>query len=353
MKILILGGAGFMGSNLASHLNRSGHSITVMDNLVRAGVEYNLPTFHKESIQFVRGDIRCVEDFNKLDGGYDVVLLLAAQPSAVNYSNPTFDITNNTMGVLNTLEYIRGSGAGLIFWSTNKCYSGEVCNAIPYFEKAKRFEWLAQDPSTHYWGWSPLGFNEDLSIDGKDRSIYGVSKAMADILIQEWSDAYDIPSIINRLSCQSGPNQFGMAEQGWVTWFAIANELGLPIEIFGFEGKQVRDNLYVSDLCQLISKQIEKLSNYRGEIFNVGGGRENSLSLLEAIDTIEGLTSKKFSNIKFHQKERRADQRIYISDISKVSEEFGWVPTISPYESYRLIVEWVKEHKEILGELHL
>ena len=353
MNILILGGAGFMGSNLALHLNRAGHTITVMDNLVRAGVEHNLPAFHKESIQFVRGDIRCTEDFNKLDGGYDVVLLLAAQPSAVNYSNPTFDITNNTLGVLNTLEYIRGSEAGLIFWSTNKCYSGESCNSVPYFEKAKRFEWLAEDPSTIYWGWSADGFNEYLSIDGKDRSIYGVSKAMADILIQEWSDAYKIPSIINRFSCQSGPNQFGMAEQGWVTWFAIANELGLPIEIFGFEGKQVRDNLYISDLCSLIEKQITKLPNYCGEVFNVGGGREHTLSLLEAIVIIEDLTSKKFSNIKVHPKERRADQRIYISDISKVSEEFGWAPTISPYESYKLIVEWVKENRSILEGLHL
>lgn len=353
-SILILGGAGFMGSNLALHLTKLGYSVTVMDNLVRAGVENNLEEFKKHSIKMVRGDIRNPEDFNKLEDIYDVVLLLAAQPSAINYSNPVFDITNNSVGVLNTLEFIRGSGAGLIFWSTNKCYSGRLTNSIPYMETDLRYEWLPTLKSDNLpIGWSPKGFNEQLSIDGKDRSIYGVSKAMADILIQEWSDAYQIPSIINRLSCQSGPRQWGLAEQGWVTWFAIANELGLPIEIFGFNGKQVRDNLYVGDLCDLIVKQIEKLPNYYGEIFNVGGGISHNLSLLEAIEIIEELNSKKFSYIKYNPKERRADQRIYISDISKVSSHFDWSPTTSVKNSYIQIIEWVKENKKVLEKMHL
>lgn len=350
MNILVLGGAGFMGSNLAIHLNNLGHRITVMDNMVRTGVENNLPRFKKYDIEFVRGDIRCPEDFNKLRGNFDIVLLLAAQPAAINYANPVFDITNNTMGVLNTLEYIRDSGAGLIFWSTNKCYSGKTCNIIPNVEQDTRFIW--SDKNYQYNGWSPKGFNEKLSIDGKDRSIYGVSKAMADVLIQEWSDSYDIPSIINRFSCVSGPYQWGIAEQGWVTWFAVANELDLPIEVYGFKGKQVRDNLNIKDLCSLIEKQIDNISKYRGEVFNVGGGVNNTLSLLESFEIIHRLNNKRFNSITFLDEPRRADQIIYMSDITKVSKEFDWSPMVTPEEGYIDIIEWVKDNKVILEQLY-
>lgn len=803
MNILVLGGAGFMGSNLAIHLNNLGHKITVMDNMVRNGVENNLPRFKKYDIEFVRGDIRCPEDFNKLRGNFDIVLLLAAQPAAINYANPVFDITNNTMGVLHTLEYIRNSGAGLIFWSTNKCYSGQVCNTVPYVESDSRYVWANRNHI--HTGWSEIGFNENLSIDGKDRSIYGVSKAMADVLIQEWSDSYGIPSIINRFSCLSGdtsiktdmgdfklkdivnnsnvltnngfnktstgafkngikkvynittkggfsikstddhrfytpsgyrqikdidygsyveilpnhqsrvpvtnlpdavviseqnyidflsnekfnfstsfinravstlksknllplkfnnpniykiiklvgycfgdahirqanfvrpdnkknattitcqiydkddenlnlikneieslgfycsdintqeltslrpngqiisgtskkisissvpfnallvllgvptgkkaskeflvpeyimsahcdikaaflsglmgsdgttpnvvlrtrkgkeryelrqisftqckneqyhdnavsflnqlsqlflefdipttqnigfpyenkdgsiskayelrissgkqnyinfskigyaynkqrqrnlsficefiktnlniqyynswifrrtkmtsspdmmwdqvlskdligeeevydmtvpelshfianqfhvhncvsgPYQWGIAEQGWVTWFAIANILDLPIEVYGFKGKQVRDNLNIKDLCSLIEKQIANIQKYRGEVFNVGGGINNTMSLIESFGMIEELTSKKFNNISFLEEPRRADQIIYMSDITKVSKEFNWSPQVSPKEGYVDIIEWVNENKKILEGLY-
>lgn len=353
MNILVLGGAGFVGSNLCLHLNNAGHKVICFDNLVRNGVENNLTELKQSGVEIIRGDIRNIEDFNKITIKPDCVLLCAAQPSATNYSNPVFDITNNTTGVLNTLTKVREWDAGLIFWSTNKCYSGELCNSIPLKEMAHRYH-PDFDKEITLTGFGSGGFNEKLSIDGADRSIYGVSKAMADILIQEWSDAFDIRSIINRFSCLSGPRQWGLAEQGWVTWFAIANELELPIEIFGFKGKQVRDNLYISDLCALIDKQIESLSDgaYYGEVFNVGGGLKNIISLQDAIYFLEEENGKKFKNIKIHEKPRRADQCVYFSDISKVSRQFNWSPKVSPTDGYKLILQWVKENKTILERMY-
>lgn len=338
MNILILGGAGFVGANLGLHLKERGHSIMAADNLVRRGSEMNLTELKNNGVNFIHLDIRNKEDFNKIGDNYDCVLLCAAQPSAINYSNPEFDITNNTVGVLNTLEFCRKELTPLIFWSTNKCYSGEICNSNNYLETESRYDDLS------------AVFDERTPLFGKDRSIYGVSKLMSDLMIQEWSDAYGIPSIINRFSCLAGPRQWGLAEQGWVTWFAIANELELSIEIYGFGGKQVRDCLFINDLCALIEKQITAVSSYQGEVFNVGGGEENTLSLLEAIRILE--RNKKFSNIKYIDETRRADQRIYVSDITKVSRAFDWSPTTNIESGYSQILDWVKQNKTKLESMY-
>lgn len=202
-KILIIGGAGFVGSNLAYYLKDYGYNITVLDNLVRRGVENNLPEFKLKGIDFIHGDIRNPEDLNNIKN-INIVLNCAAQPTALNYENPTFDITNNTLGTLNVLEFCRRNGCGLIFWSTNKVYSGEVCNSLKldFTTSNTRFYW---DKSiSPFQGFNRFsGFSENLSIDGKEHSIYGVSKVMADLMVQEWASAFNIPSIVNRFSCLS------------------------------------------------------------------------------------------------------------------------------------------------------
>lgn len=354
MKITIFGGCGFVGFNVAKHLAAAGHKVTVADNLVRRGSELALPKLKKLGIEFVHCDVRNKEDFIGL-GTPHVVLNCAAQPSAINYSNPEFDITNNTFGTLNILEYARRCQAAVILWSTNKCYSGKLVNSVPRKVVDQRFVW-----DTHFSngtshgvnfgmvGWSMKGFNEDLSVNGVDHSIYGVSKIAADLLVQEWSDAYKIPAICNRFSCLAGPEQWGKAEQGWVTWFAIANELELPIEVFGFSGYQVRDCLFIGDLCRLIEKQVNQPRHY-GEFFNVGGGTKISTSINEAINLLSN--NKQWKEIKSGP-ERRADQAIYISDITKVSQEFGWEPVISMEQGYEEILKWVKTNKELLKEIY-
>lgn len=349
MKLLIIGGAGFVGANLALKFKEDSYDVHVLDNLVRRGSEQNIPIFKEKGIKFIHGDTRNKEDFNALEN-YDVILDCAAQPSAINYTNPNFDITNNTYGVLNVLDYCRERESGLIFWSTNKCYTGEVCNAIDTEVKGNRLVWSNYAKQCD--GFDPdYGFNEELTVNGKDHSIYGVSKIMADLMIQEYADAYNIPAICNRFSCLAGPNQWGKAEQGWMSWFAIANVLRLPIDVIGFGGYQVRDFLFIDDLYELINKQIKALPFYKGEVFNVGGGMNFNTSINEAISLIEQ-NYNKFVLINSVNEQRRADQSIYISDIRKVSNEFDWNPTISLENGYEQIFDWVYDNYQTLESLY-
>jgi len=264
MRILILGGLGAIGSNIARHLNQF-YDVHVMDNLVRYGVHHNLAEFKKLGIRFFHGDVRCKEDFVRLPGCYDVVVDCAAQPTAVDgYNNPQYDYTNNTDGVINTLEYIReGNASSLIFFSTNKVYSADMINRAPRKLEKNRWVWdwgivSGDDGEPEMWfpdgyrapdGFYPAsGYSADLTMNGAEKSVYGASKAAADIFVREWSHAFNIPVVINRFSCLAGPYQWGKPQQGWVAWWMIAAHLGLPIEYIGWEGAQVRDVLFTDDI---------------------------------------------------------------------------------------------------------
>ena len=349
MKILIIGGAGFVGANLAVRFSADGNEVISMDNLVRRGSEFNIPRLKKAGVKFIHGDTRNKEDFQIL-GKVDLVLDCAAQPSAINYENPNFDITNNTFGVLNVLDYCRSNGAGLIFWSTNKCYTGEVCNAVDLIKLDTRYEFDRMGKTVP--GFDPVkGFNENLTPNGKDHSIYGVSKIMSDLMIQEYADAFKIPAICNRFSCLAGAYQWGKAEQGWVAWFGIAQKLGLPITIYGFNGYQVRDYLFIDDIYNLIKKQATAIKDYNGEVFNVGGGRDFSTSVNEAISFIE-FSYGKFSEINIDNTPRRADQIVYITDNTKVKDTFDWKPVINLEQGYKQIYSWINDNIETLKNLY-
>lgn len=339
MRILIIGGMGFIGANLCQYFAFGGDTVVAFDNLVRRGSELNIKSLKKIGIEFIHGDTRNPEDLNHLSGKFDVILDTAAQPSAcTGYSNPTFDITNNYLGLLNVLEYTRKTNSKLIFWSTNKVYSGEHINTISLQETKTRYT-------------SNVLIAEDTPVDGGSHSIYGLSKLCADLTCQEWSKAFDIPIIINRFSCLAGPGQFGKAEQGWITWFVIAALFNLPIDIYGYKGKQVRDVLFMSDIIRLIDLQIRELPNLRGEVFNVGGGDRINTSLLECISLIEKLAGK---NIKktIHNKIRTADHCVYISDIARVTLFFKWYPTCSMKEGIEDIIRWVKYNQKELKWLY-
>lgn len=349
MIILIIGGAGFVGANLAVKFAADGYSVKVMDNLVRRGSEYNIPRLKKNGIKFYHGDTRNKEDLLNV-GSSDIVLDCAAQPSAINYENPNFDITNNTFAVLNVLDYCRNNNAGLIFWSTNKCYTGTVCNYPELVKLETRYDFKTDGRKIE--GFDPIkGFDERLTPDGKDHSIYGVSKIMADLMIQEYSDAFKIPAICNRFSCLAGPYQWGKAEQGWVAWFGIANYLKLPICIYGYDGLQVRDFLFIDDVYKLVSKQVKSINNYYGEVFNVGGGRDFSVSIKEAIMFLEEKYNK-FTRIDYVPDERRADQIVYITNNEKVCKEFNWKPETNLSTGYDQIFEWIKKEQKTLIELY-
>jgi CDP-paratose 2-epimerase len=349
MNILIVGGAGFVGANLAFKLKtETRFNITVLDNLVRRGSECNLIKFKRLGINFIHGDVRNREDILTLPP-YDIVLDCAAQPSAVNYKNPAFDITNNTYGVLNLLEYCKLNKSGLIYWSTNKCYSGTVCNKPIIETKQHRFVFKEQ---LDFEGFNyKTGFSENLSIDGGDHSIYGMSKVMGDLMIQEYANAYGIPAICNRFSCLAGPNQWGKSEQGWVAWFIIANYFNLPVTVYGYNGHQVRDYLFIDDVYTLILKQCNSLHSYHGEVFNVGGGSNFTISIKEALNLLENTYNK--MNITYIDNVRRADHAIYISDTRKVKKAFSWEPSITAENGFKQIWEWVDNNQSVLKSLYL
>lgn len=347
-NICILGGAGFVGSNLAFFFAERGYKVTVIDNLVRRGVENNLPIFKKKGISFFHGDIRNKEDLVNIPE-HCTILHCAAQPSAINYENPEFDLTNNLAGVINVLEHCRKTKNPIIFWSTNKVYPAVHTNSQSKFIVGSRLKWHNDRELVNEF-WDPMyGFNENTPISGKDHSIYGASKAAADILVQEYSDAFNFGAIINRFSCLSGPNQWGKAEQGWMAWFVIAKHLNLPIDIYGFDGNQVRDYLLVEDLCELIHKQIEQMDFIpRASVYNVGGGNQFNISINEMIDF---LGRKNFKHIVNHPATRRADQAIYISDIAKVCQHFDWKPKLD-IKVYDKIDRWVIDNKSTLERMY-
>lgn len=340
-KILICGGAGFVGANLAIHFSAD-YEVTVLENLVRRGSELNLPDFKGHGINFVHGDIRNPEDIR---GDYDVILECSAQPSATaGYANPMFDFHNNTVGLMNVLEHARKTKTAVIFWSTNKVYSGDRINAIPATKEPTRYSWTHRD----------IGINEGCDIDGGQHSIYGLTKAMSDLACQEYWDAFNVPTIVNRFSCLAGPRQWGKTEQGWVSWFVIANHLGFPVKICGWGGKQVRDVLFIDDVCRLIDTEIAVLLNQPerateevcGQVFNIGGGWANSISILEAFDRL-GLNDSSEM-----EPERKGDHRIYITDYSKAKRVFGWEPRVGLDEGFAQIEKWVVDNKTVLEALY-
>lgn len=359
MKILITGGAGFVGSQLAHYLRRRGNDIVCMDNLVRRGTEINLGPFKEAGIEFVHGDVRNREDFANLPSGIDAILEASAQPSAtMGYANPLFDVTNNTLGLIHVLEHARAKNLGVVFWSTNKVYSGDKVNTFARKEEATRWVWDQAAIHDAYPSGLPPGFDprhgisESFTVDGGQHSIYGLSKIMADLACQEYADAFDVPVVVNRCSCLAGEGQFGKSEQGWVAWWAIAHKFGLPLQYIGWKGKQVRDVLFVEDLARLVELELKSLDKVKGRVFTVGGGHGTTLSLREATALVEkkmGTTTR----VLEIEAPRKADHCIYISDIRNVQRELGWTPRVGIDQGYDRILKWVEEHERELKRLYV
>jgi CDP-paratose 2-epimerase len=355
LKVLITGGCGFLGSQLALYLRERGHGVVVMDNLVRRGSESNIGPLQRHGVTFVHGDVRCIEDFSCLPSGIELICDASAQPSVVaGYANPMFDLTNNTIGVIHVLEFAREHRCPLIFCSTNRIYSSDRINALPRRESATRLEWDSTawrnlPAESRPPGFDPeFGVSEDFSLDGSGRSIYGVSKLMADVVCQEYADAFDIPVIVNRLGVISGAGQFGKVDQGWVVWWAVAGWFGLPLKYIGWCGKQVRDILFVEDVCRLVNLEISQIGRLRSGVFNAGGGVANSLSLIEATLSLEKRLNRSIE-ISYVETPRKADTVIYITDNRKVERMLGWKPQVSLSEGLDSILAWIRENETELS----
>lgn len=347
MKILVTGGAGFVGSHAAEYYANKGDEVIVFDNLSRAellGYEisnamYNWNCLKRyEKIELVKGDIRDAEMIKDAAKGVDVIIHTAAQTAVTtSLEDPRTDFEINAIGTFNVLEAARSSKNNpcVIFCSTNKVY-GDNVNKIAVVEREKRYEFADEKYKK--------GIPEDFPTDLCEHTPYGASKFAADVYVQDYAERGEIDAAVFRMSCIYGTRQFGVEDQGWVAWFTIATLLNKPITIFG-DGEQVRDVLYISDLVKAFDAFVQKRDSIRHGVYNIGGGIENTLSLLELLDILEKQTGIK-NNIKYDSW-RLSDQKIYVSDISNVQNQLRWKPNITVEEGINKLVSWVQENKKL------
>lgn len=336
-RILITGGAGFIGCNLADFFLKKGCRVTIFDNLSRKGTEKNLEWLrsnHKTGLDFVEGDIRDFSSVMSTVEDKDIVFHTAGQVAVTtSIKNPREDFEINALGTLNVLEAARKSSSDpvIVYCSTNKVY-GDNVNRIPLVEKEKRYEFADPEYAN--------GIPEDFPTDADEHTPYGSSKYAADLYVRDFSAIYGLKTITFRMSCIYGIRQFGNEDQGWVAHFVISSFFNKPIVIYG-DGKQVRDVLFIDDLVKAFELACERIEKTKGKVYNIGGGVNNTLSLLELLDLLRSFgLNPRYTFDDW----RPADQKVYISDVRK-AKEFGWEPRIPPEEGVRRLLSWVKENR--------
>jgi CDP-paratose 2-epimerase len=355
MRLIITGGCGFVGFNLAARLKRCGHTVTAVDNLARRGSEINLPALKALGIEFIHADIRNWDDVAHLPRPVDVLIECSAQPSVVSgFSRPLYDFNTNVMGAVHCLEFCRLNNAGMIFLSSSRIYASNKMNALPREEKETRWDWAPKaDFATQVKGFDPVrGIGADFDLDGPTKTIYGASKAAADFFCQEYCSAFKLPIIVNRCGVLAGEGQFGVVGQGWLTYWAMAGVFDRPLTYYGHKGKQVRDVLFIPDFCSLIEKQLAQLETLSGGVWNVGGGRENSLSLIEATSLVDRMLGKEIAT-SYTDQAREADVVIYITDNTSITRDLNWAPNTGVEQGLERIIRWVNDNRTSLQEAGL
>lgn len=352
MRILITGGAGFVGSNLAlAYRERFADAeIVVLDNLRRRGSELNIPHFRAHDIRFQHGDIRSIDDLQDLDGTFDLMVEASAEPSVLAGLNgaPSYVIQSNLVGTLNCLEYARQRVGGVVFLSTSRVYSIRPLREMKLTEAATRFEIDAEQSIA---GLSTRGVSEEFPVN-LPRSIYGATKLASELMIQEYVDTYGMRAVINRCGVIAGPGQFGKVDQGVFTLWVANHYFGKPLRYTGFggQGKQVRDLLHPHDLFELLLAQYDQLDAIRGSIYNVGGGREVSTSLLELTGHCREATGRE-TTIGSDLTTSPVDIPLYISDSRVVEERFGWRPRQDVRAIIGQIAGWLSENERELAPI--
>jgi len=345
-NVLVTGGAGFVGSHAAEYYAKKGSDVTVLDNLSRVDTletadesratgAYNWEYLQSElpSITLIEEDIRNEERLEEIVEGHDAIVHTAGQVAVTSsLEDPRNDFEVNAEGTFNILEAARkaDSDPAVAFASTNKVYGNNV-NEIPIREENDRY-WY-DDPSFE------SGVPESLSIDDCEHTPYGVSKLTGDLYVQDYARRGVVDAAAFRMSCIYGPRQFGNEDQGWVAHFILSTLRDEPLTIFG-DGKQVRDVLYVKDLIRAYDAFLSDPED-KPSVFNMGGGPENTTSLVELLDQIETETGKR-TTISYDEW-REGDQKVYVSDISRASEELAWQPEVSFDAGVRKFLDWAEE----------
>jgi CDP-paratose 2-epimerase len=348
---LITGGAGFVGSSLAIRLKEDRNDVRViaMDNLLRRGSELNLSRLKACGVEFLHGDVRNSADL-ELDIKVDCIIECAAEPSilAGYHTSPKYVTSTNLVGTLNCLELARRDSADFIFLSSSRVYPYSIINALKYQETPTRYE-LHQEQDVA--GVSENGFSEEFPLTGL-RSLYGATKLASELIIQEYLDMYKLRGVINRCGVLTGPWQMGKVDQGFVTLWVARHIFGGDLNYLGFEGvgKQVRDILHVDDLYQLLKLQLDRLDDINGQVYNVGGGREVSVSLSELTSLCHDVTGKSINVIGVPEP-RPADILLYLSDFAKVKAHLGWMPQKPPIQIVDEIAKWISDNKALLSSV--
>ena len=333
---LITGGAGFIGSNYVHRLLKRGESVTIYDNLSRAGAPKNLDWLKKDygekSFKMIVADVRDASAIAEAARQADVIVHLAGQVAVTtSVTNPRDDFEANALGTFNTLEAARLSERNpvFIFASTNKVYGG--MDDVKVVEDATRWRYAEL----------PDGCSESQPLDF--HSPYGCSKGTGDQYTRDYERIYGLRSVVFRQSCIYGPRQFGVEDQGWLAWMTIAAVTGRKITIYG-DGKQVRDVLHVDDLLDGYDAAIARIEVAKGRVYNMGGGTQNILAVwAEFGPLLEELLGKK---IEVDWADwRPGDQRVFYADYSKARNELGWSPKIGLKSGIERLVNWVKENK--------
>jgi CDP-paratose 2-epimerase len=333
--VLITGGCGFVGTNLANRLMTAGHRVCVYDNLSRPGVERNLEWLrnkHGDQLIVKVGDTRDAAALRDVVRRASRVFHFAAQVAVTtSLADPITDFEINARGTLNVLEAIRASikRPPLFFTSTNKVYGG--LEDVQMLEDGDRYT-----PRTK--SIAARGIAEERPLDF--HSPYGCSKGAADQYVRDYARSYGLQTVVFRMSCIYGPHQFGTEDQGWVAHFLIRALNREPITIYG-DGKQVRDILYVDDLVEAFLAAAEQIDVCSGLAFNIGGGAANTISLLELLSTIRALDGRP---ARVHWSDwRTGDQKYYVSDTTRFSALTGWSPAVHAEEGIRRLREWLIE----------
>src|SRR3954464_1984010 len=342
-SVVIFGGAGFIGSNLAHHvLPDTKAKVHVFDNLSRPGSRHNLEWLQEAAkdsgrLKITIGDVRNYTLVERAVRHATEIYHLAAQVAVTDsIEDPRLDFEVNAGGTLNILEAARRSGHRpfILYTSTNKVYGALSGQSLIAYQRSYRLAPQDSVPEAQ-----PLNFH----------SPYGCSKGAADQYVRDYARIYGLPTVVFRMSCIAGTRQFGTEDQGGVAHFIYSALQGEPLTIYG-DGRQTRDVLWVGDLIKAMNSVRESLPQTAGEVFNVGGGCENTTSLLELMDSIEGLTGRKMGHTFANA--RPGDQMFYVTNHEKLTRMTGWKPATTLPDVVRQIARWWKANQELFGKVH-
>lgn len=341
-RILITGGAGFIGSNLANRLLTEGHNLTILDNLSRSGCESNIAWLKEshgaDAFRLIHADLTDFDAVKRAVEGAERIYHLAGQVAVTtSVKDPRKDFEDNALGTFNVLEAARqvADKPILLYASTNKVYGG--------MEEVK----VVEEETRYRYADLPYGIPETQNLDF--HSPYGCSKGAGDQYVRDYARIFGLRSVVVRQSCIYGYRQFGIEDQGWLAWFIIAVLKQRKISIFG-NGKQVRDVLFIDDLLDAYEKIVQNIDSVAGQIYNIGGGADNTISIwVEFSPILEELFGRPI-HVTYGDW-RPGDQPVYISDIRKAERELGWRPQISVKEGTRRLFEWIKDNQPLFEHL--